>query len=373
MKQAAFAVFAVILIVALLIVSGSFYTVHETEQAIITEFGELKGDPITEAGLKFKIPFIQRVNRFEKRVLAWDGHANEMPTKDKLYILVDTFARWEIQDPRQFFLALRDERSAQSRLDDILGSETRNAVAKHDLIEIIRTTKEREVDVSAVPEGLEELEGGQDEPKISQLEPITKGRSVIEEEIQDNAKDKLAQFGIELLDIRFKRINYNVTVRKRIYERMISERQQIAELFRSEGAAKAARILGDKELELKKIQSEAYKTIQSIRGDADAEATQIYAGAYNQNAQAADFYEFLKTMETYPKVLSEDTTVILSTDSDLFKFLKRMNAETPARGIEAPERDTEAPALDDARDVEDAAARTTEAPQELTVPVPGAY
>ncbi len=321
MKQAALALVTVIILAAAVVISGSIYTVHETEQVIITEFGKRKGDPITEAGLKFKVPFIQNVNRIEKRVLEWDGRPNEMPTKDKLYIMVDTFARWRISDSLKYFLALRDERSAQSRLNDILGSETRNAVAKHNLIEIIRTTKDREALPIAEASA---LEGGVADKQISRLEPIAKGRSVIEDEIQENAKGKLAEFGIELLDIRFKRINYNVNVRNRIYERMISERAQIAELFRSEGAAEAARILGNKEFELKKIESEAYKTIQTIRGEADARATQIYAEAYDQSAQASEFYEFLKTMETYQKVLSDDTTVILSTDSDLFKFLKGM-------------------------------------------------
>lgn len=312
---------SVVLVGILMVASGSFYTVHETEQVIITEFGKRKGDPITEAGLKFKVPFIQKVNRIEKRVLEWDGSPSEMPTKDKLYIVVDTFARWRISDPLKYFLALTEENSAQNRLGAILGSETRNAVAKHNLIEIIRTTKDREVmAVSDSPTS----EDNEENARVGKLEPIAKGRSVVEAEIKKNAVGKLAELGIELLDIRFKRINYNVNVRNRIYERMISERQQIAELFRSEGAAEAARILGNKEFELKKIESEAYKTIQQIRGEADAKATGIYAGAYNLSPAAAEFYEFLKTMETYESVLAEDTTVVLSTESDLFRFLKRM-------------------------------------------------
>ena len=333
MKQAALSLFAVIVIAILMVVSGSFYTVDETEQVIVTQFGKPKGEPITEAGLKFKIPFIQDVNRFEKRVLEWDGQPNEMPTKDKLYIMVDTFARWRISDSLQFFRSLRDERSAQSRLDDILGSETRNAVATHNLIEMIRATKDREV---ASGDVIEELPEGSDVERINELEPIEKGRTVIEQAIQANAKGKLAEFGIELLDIRFKRINYNIKVRKQIYARMISEREQIAELFRSEGAAGAARILGDKELELKTIESEAYKTIQTIRGDADAKATEIYAKAYNQSTEASEFYEFIKTMEMYPKVLGSDTTIILSTDSDLFKFFKGMNATSDSKALADP-------------------------------------
>lgn len=321
MKHLVLILIGIAVIAILLVASGCFYTVDETEQVIITQFGERVGDPITEAGLKFKTPFIQKVNHIEKRVLEWDGHANEMPTKDKLYILVDTFARWQISDPMRYFIRLRDERSARSRLDDILGSETRSAVAKHDLIEIIRTTKEREVTPT---EPIAEF------ADVSQLQPISKGRSVIEEEIQQNARAKLAEFGVELLDIRFKRINYNEQVRTRIYDRMISERQQIAERFRSEGAGEAARILGTKEREVKRIQSEAYKQIQSIKGKADAQAADIYAKAYNQSAQAAEFYEFVKTMETYQEALSSDTTVILSTDSDLFRFLKGLESERMA-------------------------------------------
>lgn len=224
MKQAIFLLMSVVLVGILMVASGSFYTVHETEQVIITEFGKRKGDPITEAGLKFKVPFIQKVNRIEKRVLEWDGSPSEMPTKDKLYIVVDTFARWRISDPLKYFLALTEENSAQNRLGAILGSETRNAVAKHNLIEIIRTTKDREVmAVSDSPTS----EDNEENARVGKLEPIAKGRSVVEAEIKKNAVGKLAELGIELLDIRFKRINYNVNVRNRIYERMISERQQI--------------------------------------------------------------------------------------------------------------------------------------------------
>ena len=309
--------FAIIVFVGAFFVFNAAYTIHETEQAIITQFGKPVGDPITSAGLHFKIPFIQNVNQIEKRILAWDGQSNEMPTKDKTYIEVDTFGRWRIQDPKQFFLRLRDERSAQSRLDDILGSETRNAIAKHELIEIVRTTKDRE---PVVDEVLSDAPGN-----VGQLYPITKGRALIEEEIYQQAAEKLKDFGIELLDIRFKRINYNETVRQRIYERMISERQQIAERFRSEGAGEAARILGNKERDMQQIESEAYKQIQEIQGAADAKATEIYASAYNQSRESAAFYELLKTLETYETVIEGETTMILSTDSDLYRFMKNSN------------------------------------------------
>ena len=238
----------------------------------------------------------------------------------KTYILVDTFARWRIQDAKQYFLRLRDERSAQSRLNDILGSETRNAIAKHELIEIVRTTKDRE---PIVDEVLSDAPGN-----VGVLYKISKGRALIEKEIFELAGEKLKDFGIELLDIRFKRINYNETVRKRIYERMISERQQIAERFRSEGEGEAARIIGNKERDLQEIESKAYKQIQKIQGDADAKATEIYASAYNQSKQSVDFYEFVKTLETYEEAIDSETTMILSTDSDLYRYLKHSISHT---------------------------------------------
>lgn len=317
MKNMSTAILLVLLILGGIVASGALYTVDETERVIITQFGKPVGEIINEAGLKVKVPFIQTVNRIEKRILVWDGSANDMPTKDKLYITVDTFGRWRIKDPLQYFLRLRDERSAQSRLEDILGSETRNAVARHELIEIIRTSKDRSPEVDPMLADVD----------ISILLPITKGRKRIEADIFDAASGKLEDFGIELLDIRFKRINYNESVRQKIYARMVSERDQIAERFRSEGAGEAARINGNKERELQKIVSEAYRTIQIIQGDADAEATDIYARSYNQSPAAADLYMFTKTLETYRSVIDSDTTLILSTDSDLMSLLKSMNPE----------------------------------------------
>ena len=301
----------------LVFVSGAAYTVDEREQVIITQFGKPVGEPVTTAGLKFKIPFIQQVNPIDKRILEWDGAPSNMPTKDKLYIAVDLFARWRIVEPLQFFQRLRDERSAQSRLDDILGSETRNAVAKHKLIEIVRTTRDRTPlqDESLGETSLDTLGG---------LVPIVKGRKLIEEEIFAAAASKVGVFGIELLDIRFKRINYNESVRPKIYDRMISERRQIAERFRSEGNGEAARITGNRERELNRIRSEAYREVEEIRGIADATATQIYADAYAQSDVAADFYEFQKTMDMYKSVVSTNTTLILSTTSEAFQYLNSM-------------------------------------------------
>lgn len=313
-----------------LVVAGSFvlrssiYTVDEVEQVIITQFGKPVGEPVTSAGLKFKIPFVQEVNPIDKRVLEWDGPPSDMPTKDKLYISVDLFARWRIVEPLQYFLRLRDERSAQSRLDDILGSETRNAVAKHELIEIIRTTKDREplLDSSLGDAVLPSNEKGVD---VGALVPIEKGRKLVEQEIFKAAAEKVGVFGIELLDIRFKRINYNASVRPKIYDRMISERRQIAERFLSEGNGEAARIRGNRVRDLNKIQSEAYRQVEEIRGLADAKAAEIYADAYNQNPQAVEFYEFTRTMAAYPAIIGDNTTILLSTDSDMFKFLKGMS------------------------------------------------
>ena len=246
MGKLKFGVVAIGLFLFLIVFGGATYTVSETQQVILTQFGKPVGEPVTEAGLHFKMPFIQEVNRIDKQILEWDGLRTEMPTKDKLYISVDTFGRWRITDPLEYFRRLRDERSAQSRLEDILGSETRNAIAKHDLIEVIRTTRDRE---PAVDESLL-VEGAEAEGDIGQLQPITKGRKKIEQEIQAAARVKLAEFGIELLDVRFKRINYNPSVVEKIYERMISERQQIASRFRSEGEGEAAKILGDKQRDL---------------------------------------------------------------------------------------------------------------------------
>jgi len=317
MKNMATAVGVVVLVLLGIIGSEALYTLDETERVIITQFGRPIGNVIDEAGLKIKIPFIQAVNRIEKRILVWDGSANDMPTKDKLYITVDTFGRWRIKDPLQYFLRLRDERSAQSRLEDILGSETRNAVAKHELIEIIRTSKDRSPEVDPLLADVD----------ISTLLPITKGRQRIEADILDAASGKLAEFGIELLDIRFKRINYNESVRQKIYARMISERDQIAERFRSEGAGEAARINGNRERDLQEITSEAYRQIQTIQGDADAIATDIYARAYNQSREAAALYEFLKTLETYQNVIDSNTTLVLTTDSDLMSLIKQIDSK----------------------------------------------
>jgi modulator of FtsH protease HflC len=304
-------------LVLLLILSGAFYTVDQTEQVIITQFGQPVGDAITDPGLHFKVPFVQSVNSLDKRFLEWDGAPVAIPTRDKTYIHVDTFARWRIEDPKTYFVRLHDERSAQSRLEDILGSETRNSIAKHDLIEIVRTDKNRQ------PLRDDTLKGGPaGTGTIGILPPIQFGRRNIEEEIKAAAAQKLAGFGIAVLDFRIKRVNYNPDVLDRIYQRMISERLQIAQRFRSEGDGESARIAGQRERDINEIQSNAYRQVQQIRGEADAKATEIYARAYTQNPQAAEFYAFLKTLETYHQIFTKDSTLVLSTDSDIFALLK---------------------------------------------------
>ncbi len=302
----------VILAVGLIALFSAAFIVKETEQVIITQFGKPVGDPVTEPGIHFKIPIIQEAHFFDKRFLAWDGDPNQIPTKDKRFIWVDGYARWRIIDPLLFFQRVRDERGAQTRLDDILDGETRNAVANNNLVEIIRSTN-REMEVSEELEELQESEIDLD---------IQLGREKLTRQIIEAAAPRLQVLGIELLDLRFKRINYVAEVQKKIYERMISERKRIAEKFRSEGQGEAAKIQGDRERDLKKIESEAYRQAQEIKGKADAEATAIYARAYDQNPESREFYRFLKTMDSYKNTLSEKDWLLLSTKGDFFKFLQ---------------------------------------------------
>ncbi|GAB4377134.1 MAG: protease modulator HflC [Calditrichia bacterium] len=304
-------ILGIIALALLIIIVSSAYIVNETEQVIITQFGKPVGAPVISPGIHFKIPIIQQANFFDKRFLEWDGDPNQIPTKDKRFIWVDSYARWRISDPLRFFQRLRDERGAQSRLDDILDGETRNAIANHDLVEIIRSTN-RELEVSDILE--EVLE--------SELDvEIKHGREKITRLIIEAASPSLEELGIELLDLRFKRINYVEEVQQKIFERMIAERKRIADKFRSEGQGEAAKILGDKERDLKQIESEAYKTAREIIGRADAEATNIYARAYNQSQASREFFSFLRTMETYQNTLSEKDWLVLSTKGDFFKFL----------------------------------------------------
>ena len=298
-----------VLVGALILLGGSAYTVSEVEQVIITQFGDPVGDPITRPGLHFKVPFIQTANFFDKRFLEWDGDPNQIPTRDRRFIWVDTYARWRITDPLLFFQRLQNERGAQTRLDDILDGETRNAIARHNLIEVVRTSNRDPA----------EVELG-DDAEATILEPIEMGRQDIVDEILQAAAARTADLGIELLDLRLKRINYVEEVQRDVFLRMIAERQRIAEEFRSEGQGESARIGGERERDLAQIQSEAYRTAQELRGEADAEATAIYAEAYDRDA---DFYAFTKSLETYEMTMDPSTFFILGTDSELLRFLEQ--------------------------------------------------
>jgi membrane protease subunit HflC len=311
MKNPKYTIIAIIAFLLIILISSTIFIINEREQAIITQFGKPIRETITEPGIHFKIPFIQKAHTFDKRFLEWDGDPNEVPTKDKRFIWVDTYARWRITDPLLFFQRVRDERGAQTRLDDILDGETRNAIANHNLVEIIRSTN-RDFQISNVLEDMSDTELDVN---------IEQGRHQIMKIILENASPRIVEFGIELLDVRLKRINYRQDVQQKIYDRMISERRRIADKFRSEGAGEAAKIGGDRERDLKQIESEAYRTAQEIIGKADAEATNIYANAYNKNTESRQFYSFLKTMETYQNTLSENDWLILSTRSDFFKYL----------------------------------------------------
>ena len=302
-----------VVLVIVLFMSGAVYIVDETKQVVITQFGKPVGDPITAAGLHFKMPFIQRAQYFEKRLLDWDGDPNQIPTKDKRYIWIDTTARWRISDALKFLQAVGNEMGAHSKLDNIINSATRDAIASHLLVEAIRNT-------NRILETKEEEEIVVTEEA---LEKIKVGRQVLAGMILEKAKVIAPQYGIELIDVRIKRINYVEVVRRKVYERMIAERKRAAEQYRSEGQGKRAEIEGQMGKELKQITSEAYRKAQGIRGKADAETTKIYADAYNKDPH---FYSFLKTLETYRKTIDEKTTIILTTDSDYYRYLKGLES-----------------------------------------------
>ena len=310
MKNVAIIAVGLIGVLFLLVLGGTFYVVNETNQVIITQFGEPIGDPVNTPGLKVKIPFFQKAHYFEKRFLEWDGDRNQLPTKDKRFIFVDTYARWKITDPLRFFQRLRDERGAQSRLDDILDGETRNTIAKHNLIEVVRTSNR----AFAVAEDLRDERIDDEE-----LEQVEYGRDALATEVLETASARTTDLGIEILDFRFKRINYVPEVQEEVYARMISERQRIAEQFRSEGSGESARISGEKERELKLISSEAYRESQEIKGRADAEAADIYARVYNRNPE---FYRFYKSMEVLKRSMDKETILLLGTDGEFLRYLE---------------------------------------------------
>ena len=307
MREIRIAVIAIIFMFALVVLSSAFFTVRESEQVVITQFGKPVGRPVVRPGLHLKVPFIQDVHAFEKRFLEWDGDPNQIPTKDKRFIWVDSYARWRITDPLLFFQRLRDERGAQSRLDDILDGETRNTIAKHELIDLVRSTNRPFV-----------ITGDAIETEPGDVEKVNFGRDKLTAEVLLNARRRTGDLGIEILDFRIKRINYVDEVRQEVYARMISERKRIAERYRSEGAGEAARIAGERQRELQVIASEAYRQAQEIRGKADAAAADIYAAAYGRDAE---FYRFLKSMGTLESSVDAETVLVLSTDGDLLRYL----------------------------------------------------
>ncbi len=299
-----------ILAVLFIVIVDAFYLVNETEQVVITQFGKPVGEAKVTPGLKIKLPFIQKINFFEKRYMEWDGDPNQVPTKDKKFIFVDAYARWQITDPLQFFKRLTDERGAQSRLDDILDGETRDYIAGHNLEEVVRTSNRVPMPSGAIGEEIGDT-----------LSDISVGRQKIEDMILKSSNEKASDLGIVILDMRLKHLSYVEEVQTQVYERMKSERFRIAEKFRSEGQGEASRINGEKERDLKAIQSEAFRKAEEIKGAADAKAAAIYTGAYNQSAASKNLYSFLKSMETFEKTFDSTTTVILSTKSELYKYL----------------------------------------------------
>ena len=304
-------IFTIIVAVAILLVFTSAYVVDETEQVVVTQFGRVVGSPKTEAGLYFKVPFIQKATYFPKNLLAWDGDPGQIPTLEKTYLWVDAFARWKIVDPIKFFQTVNNTVSALGRLDDIIDPAVRNFITSFKLIDAVRTSN-RELDTMEV--GLEDI-------KKEQLSAytITTGREAITRGILEQARPKMAKFGIELVDVQIKRLNYVEAVRDSVYGRMIAERNQIAEKFRSEGQGEAQKIRGEKEKELKRITSEAYKSAQLISGSADATATKIFAEAFSKDPE---FYSFVKTLEVYGDTLDEKSSLVLSTDSEFLKYFK---------------------------------------------------
>lgn len=300
------------IVIFLILISQPFYILYEGKQVIITQFGKPIGKPVTRAGFHVKFPFIQKVNYFEKRILAWDGYPTQIPTKDKRYIWIDTTARWKITKPLKFFQSVYNERGAHARLDDIIDSAVRDLVTSYNLIEITRSS-------NRLIEELELLEKEKEFIEEGALGEVKTGRAQIRKEILELAKELVPQYGIELIDVRIKRINYVEEVQKKVYERMIAERKRAAEEYRSEGRGVRAEIEGRTEKELKGILSEAYKKSQKVKGEADGKSAKIYADAYNKDS---NFYSFLKTLETYKNTVDKNTTVILSTKGEYFKYLK---------------------------------------------------
>jgi len=300
----------VLLLIVFIVGNAAAYTIFETEQVIVTQFGKIIGKAKTKPGLHFKLPLIQQKVSFDKRWLEWDGDPNQIPTKDKKYVWVDAYARWRISDPITFFKRLRNETSAHSRLDDIIDGEIRNVIANHNLIDMVRTSSRK------FQRG-DDIDDGQTDVSLYRA---SVGREKLSRMVLEKAMAVVPEYGIELADVQFKRINYIESVQEKVFDRMISERKRIAQRFRSEGQGKAAEISGKIEREQRSIQSEAYRKAEEIKGKADAQAAKIYADAYNTNPS---LYDFLKTMEAYKKVMDEETTVVLSTNAQILKYFRQ--------------------------------------------------
>ena len=318
----------VLAVAILLVLSGTFYTLQEGQQAVIVQFGRPVGAPVTEAGLHVKLPFVQEVRRFEKRLLIWDGDPNQIPTKGREFIWVDTTARWRIADAKKFLESVATEAGAQSRLNDIIDSVVRDQVSGSELVELVRSASWE------VPEG-EVLEEAPAEVREELKKQVTRGREELTRTILAEARKVIPQYGIDLVDVRIKRLNYVESVREKVYARMISERKRIAARFRSEGEGRSAEILGTMEKELRQIRSTAYRRVQETRGKADAEATQVYGNAYNRDPE---FYAFSRTLEAYKEGQNKNSVVILTTDSDYYRYLKAAGSGLSASGSRATTR-----------------------------------
>jgi membrane protease subunit HflC len=300
---------------AVLALTGSFYVVEEGQQAVVLQFGRPVGATVSEAGLHFKVPFIQEVRRFDKRLLIWDGDPNQIPTAGREFIWVDSTARWRIVDPLKFLQSVATEVGAQSRLDDIIDSVVRDLVSANILVELVRSaswqTPKEEVLEEASKEVVEELK-----------KEIKLGREGLTRAVLSVVRKITPQYGIEVVDVRIKRLNYVESVREKVYARMISERKQLAARFRSEGEGRSAEILGNMEKELREIRSEAYRTVQEVRGKGDATATKIYGDAYGRDKE---FYAFSRTLENLKASKNKNATLVLTTDSDYYRYLKEAN------------------------------------------------
>lgn len=318
MKTAMRSITIGILAVIIIALFSALYTLEEGMQAIVVQFGRPVGSSVTEAGLHIKIPFIQEVRRFEKRLLVWDGDPNQIPTKGREFIWVDTTARWRIADAKKFLENVASEEGAQSRLNDILDSVVRDQVSSSELVELVRSATWEVPQDKVLKDILKERE---EELKRA----IARGREEITRTILTEAQKIIPQYGIELVDVRIKRLDYVESVREKVYERMISERKRIAAQFRSEGEGRSAEILGEMEKELRRIRSEAYRSVQEIQGKADAGATRIYGAAYNHNPE---FYAFLRTLESYKNKTNNNSVLILTTESDFYQYIKKAFPET---------------------------------------------